>query len=301
MDDLRAVPSVPVTVAAGQAACVPLDIPANVAVAADLVRRAGARGADLLVLPELFLTGYELSGIAAAPTTYALELPDDAADAAASLDVRFDPLAVACAETGTAVVVSAPTRAGGSGGLRISAVVLGRDGRYAARYDKQHVDAVERAAGFEAGVAGCTLDIDGWRLGLGVCWDSSYPEHARAAALDGCHAYLVSAMFGQGHGAHKRATLGPARALDNACYVVVANHNGPSGPLHGCGHSAIWNPDGTLLVDIDMGIDASIADPGVAVARLDPETLARAREEDFVLLDPSFHAPVHVRTAVTLG
>jgi predicted amidohydrolase len=300
MDDLRDVPSVPVTVAAGQAACVPLDIPANVAVAADLVRRAGARGADLLVLPELFLTGYELSDIATAPQTYALRLPD-AADTAAPLDARLDPLSVACAETQTAVVVSAPTTAAGSGGLRISAVVLGRDGRYAARYDKQHVDSVERAAGFGAGATGCTVDIDGWRLGLGVCWDSSYPEHARAAALDGCHAYLVSAMFGQGHGAHKRATLGPARALDNACYVVVANHNGPSGPLHGCGHSAIWNPDGTLLVDIDMGIDASIADPGVAVARLDPRTLARAREEDFVLLDPSFGAPVHARTTVTLG
>ncbi|MYW00925.1 carbon-nitrogen hydrolase family protein [Streptomyces sp. SID3343] len=310
MDDLRAVPSVPVTVAAGQAACVPLDIPANVAVAADLVRRAGARGADLLVLPELFLTGYELSGIAAAPETYAFDLPDAGAtidpDTAAEsatvpLDARLDPLSVACAETHTAVVVSAPTRAGRSGGLRISALVLGRDGQYAARYDKQHVDTVERAAGFESGVAGCTLDVDGWRLGLGVCRDSSFPEHARAAALDGCHAYLVSAMFGQGHGAHKRATLGPARALDNACYVVVANHNGPSGPLHGCGHSAIWNPDGTLLVDIDMGIDASIADPGLAVARLDPQTLARAREEDFVLLDPSFDAPVRTRTTVVLG
>ena len=272
------------TVAAGQAACTALDIPANVAVAADLVRCAADQGADLLVLPELFLTGYELPAIVAAPETYTL----------GPADVRLETLATACAETRTAVVVGAPTRDPESEEMYISALVLGRDGRFAARYDKQHVDSAERSAGFSPGTSGCTLTVDGWRLGLGICWDSSYPEHARAAALDGCHAYLVGAMFGRGRGAHRRATVCPARALDNASYVVVANHNGPSGPYHGCGRSAVWNPDGTLLVDAD------IADPGLATARLDPEVLARARAEDLVLVDPSLGARVHPRESSTL-
>jgi 5-aminopentanamidase len=284
MDDLHAVPAGPRMVAAGQAACAALDIPANVAVAAGLVRRAADQGADLLVLAELFLTGYELPAIVADPERYTLT----------PADRRLDPLATACAETRTAVVVGAPTRDPESGGLHISALVLGRDGRFAARYDKQHVDPAERVAGFSPGTSGCTLTLDGWRLGLGICWDSSYPEHARAAALDGCHAYLVGAMFGRGRGAHKRATVCPARALDNACYVVVANHNGPSGPYHGCGRSAVWNPDGSLLVDADS------ADPGLATGRLDPEVLARARAEDLVLVDPSLRAPVHPRSGITL-
>jgi predicted amidohydrolase len=268
MDDLRAVPSAPLTVAAGQAACTALDISANVAAAAGLVRRAADQGAALLVLPELFLPGYELPAILADPQTYTLS----------PADLRLDPLATACAQTRTAVVVGAPTRDPQSGGLHISALVLGRDGRFAVQYDKQHVDPAERAAGFSPGASGCTLTLDGWRLGLGICWDSSYPEHARAAALDGCHAYLVGAMFGRGRGAHRRATVCPARALDNASYVVVANHSGPSGPYHGGGRSAVWNPDGTLLVDADT------ADPGLATARLDPEVLARARAEDLVLV-----------------
>ena len=209
-------------------------------------------------------------------------------------DLRVDPLATACAETRTAVVAGAPTRDPEPGGLHISALVLGRDGRFAAQYHKQHVDPAERVAGFSPGTSGCTLTLDGWRLGLGICWDSSYPEHARAAALDGCHAYLLGAMFGRGRGAHKRATVCPARALDNASDVVVANHSGPSGPYHGCGGSAVWNPDGTLLVD------AGIADPGLATARLDPEVLARARADDLVLVDPSLGAPVHPRSGVTL-
>ena len=284
MDALRAAPAGPLTVAAGQAGCAALDLAANVAVAAGLVRRAADQGAELVVLPELFLTGYELPAIAADPGAFTLGPGDP----------RLDPLAAACAQTRTAVVAGAPTRDPEIGGLRISALVLGRDGQLAGRYDKQHVDPAERAAGFGPGAGGCSLTLAGWRLGLGICWDASYPEHARAAALDGCQAYLVGAMFARGGGARRRATICPARALDNASYLVVANHTGPSGPFHGCGRSAVWDPDGGLVAD------AGLDDPGLAVARLDPEVLARARSGDLVLADPSLHAPVHPRGAVSL-
>jgi predicted amidohydrolase len=284
MDDLRAVPATQLTVTAGQAACTALDIRANTATSATLVRRAADQGADLLVLPELFLTGYELATIAADPQTYTIN----------PADPRLDPLAAACAETRTAVVVGAPSRDPESGRLHISALVLSRNGRYAARYDKQHLDPAERATGFSPGSSGCTLILDGWRLGLAICWDSSYPEHARAAALDGCHAYMISAMFPRGGGVHRRAVLCPARALDNTNYVVAANHTGRSGPYHGCAHSSIWNPDGTLLVNADT------ADPGLATARLDAQALATARAEDLVLIDPSLTAPVHPRSHATL-
>ncbi|HLL68279.1 MAG TPA: hypothetical protein VK453_21570 [Micromonosporaceae bacterium] len=50
--DSYPVPAGVLTVAAGQAACTGLDIPANVAVAAELVRRAADQGADLVVLPD---------------------------------------------------------------------------------------------------------------------------------------------------------------------------------------------------------------------------------------------------------
>ncbi|WP_330335481.1 carbon-nitrogen hydrolase family protein (plasmid) [Streptomyces sp. NBC_00536] len=285
MDDLHDLPSAlpvePLTVAAGQAACVALDVSANAATAAGLVRRAAAQGSDLLVLPELFLTGYELPGIVAAPATYALS-PEDP---------RLDVLATACAETGTAVVVGAPAVDGGSGGLRISAFVFGRDGRFVVRYDKQHVTPGERAAGFTAGARGCTVSLDGWRLGLGICWDSGFPEHARAAALDGAHAYLVGAMFGRGGGERQLGTVFPARALDNTSYVVLANHSGPSGSYDGCGRSGVWGPDGMLLAE------AGTEDPGLAVARLEPDVLARARAEDPVLVDPSLSAPVRARSS----
>jgi predicted amidohydrolase len=271
-------------VAAGQAPCAALDIAANVATAAALVRRAAEAGAHILVLPELFLTGYELREIAADPETCALRAEDG----------RLEPLAIACAETRTAVVAGAPVRGAEASALHISALILGRDGRFAARYDKQHVDSDERAAGFSPGASGCTITLDGWRLGVAICWDASFPEHARAAALDGCHAYLIGAMFGGERGARKRAIIGPARALDNAMYVAAANHCGRSGPFTGCGGSAVWSPDGTALTD------AGAADPGLAVARLNPELLARTRAQDWTPADPSLTVPVRPRRQVLL-
>jgi predicted amidohydrolase len=266
------IPATPLTVAAGQAACARLDTAANTATAAGLLRRAADRGAELLVLPELFLTGYELPAISGDPDTHVIT-PDDP---------RLDPLAEACAATRTAVVVGAPTRDQASGDLRISALVLDRGGRLATQYDKQHVTPNERLAGFTPGTHGGTLTLDGWTLGLGICWDLGFPEHARAAALDGCHAYLVGAMLGQGSGTRERAVRPPARALDNTVYVLLANHNGPSGPYVGCGGSAGWNPDGSLHTDAGSGTD-----PGLAVIRLDPDTLARVRSDEPVLTDPS--------------
>jgi predicted amidohydrolase len=278
MDDHPAPPVGPLTVAAGQAACVPLDLVANAATAADLVRRAADRGADLLVLPELFLTGYELPGIAADPHTRTT----------GAADPRLDPLREACAAHRTALVVGAPTRTE-DGTLLISALAFDRDGKLAATYDKQHATPGERAAGFAAGRCGVTLVLDGWRLGLSICWDSSFPEHARAAAVDGCHAYLNGALFSPGFSRKANGFIFPARALDNTSYTVLANHCAPSGPYVGAGRSAIWGPLGEPLAD------AGEADPGLAVAVLDPETLRAAREEEPVLVDPSLAAPVQAR------
>ncbi|MDG4826315.1 carbon-nitrogen hydrolase family protein [Asanoa sp. WMMD1127] len=265
-------PPEPLTVAAGQARSVSLDVPATVATAADLVRRAADAGAALLVLPELFLTGYELAGIRA----HAAAVPD-----------ALEPLAKACAETGTAAVVGAPVVADGL--AYISALVVDRSGSVAGRYDKQCPTATERVAGVSAGAGGCTVELDGWRLGLGICADTGFPEHARAAALDDCHAYVVGAFFGPGLSAVRRATQLPARALDNTMYAVLADYPGPAGG------SAIWNPDGTLLTD------AGPTDPALAVGRLDPEVLALARAEHPVLTDPALTAgPVPARAALAV-
>ncbi len=84
------------TIAAAQVMPAPLDVAANVAEAARLVREAGA---DLLVFPELSLTAYDLAAIRERPDLHVA--PDDP---------RLAPLRAASAETGCVALVSAPCR-----------------------------------------------------------------------------------------------------------------------------------------------------------------------------------------------
>ena len=210
-------PLAPLRIAAAQASPAPGDLTANVATAAELVRRAQAR---VVVLPEKFLSGYEPDLIRADPARYAVT----------EQDPRLGPIAQACRDTGTVAVVGAATRA--EDDLFISALVFGPSGDVLTRYDKQFLFGSERTL-FQPGTAGRTLDVDGWRLGLGICYDCGFAEHARAAASDGAHAYLVGALFSVGNGFHESRTWLPARALDNTVYVLLANHVGPHRRLAG--------------------------------------------------------------------
>jgi predicted amidohydrolase len=116
-------------------------------------------------------------------------------------------------------------------------------------------------------------------VGLGICYDSGFPEHARSAALDGCHVYAVGALFGVGGGEHQYKTWFPARALDNTSYVLLANHVGRAGQWRACGGSAVWSPDGRLIAE------ASPVDPGVVVVGLDPAVLKTVRGDLSMLAD----------------
>lgn len=227
----------PLVLAAGQAVCAALDVPANVAAAATLVRRAAAQGAELLVLPELFLTGHDLTAVVVEPAKYTVS----------ETDSRLNPLADACAETRTAAVVGAPVSLDGE--VFNSLHVIGRGGQPAGRYDKQHVNAAERAAGLSAGAHGHTVTLDSWRIGLAIGEDLDHPEHARAAARDGCLVYLVAGRRPVG------ATEAlPRLATDNGMFTVLAAHRGTG--------TGVWHPEGEPLAE------AGPAENALALAEL---------------------------------
>ncbi|MEY9945457.1 carbon-nitrogen hydrolase family protein [Kitasatospora sp. GAS1066B] len=278
-------PSRPLRVAVAQAAVVRGAVDANVARVAALIEQAGADGVQLVLFAEKFLTGYEPELIASDPARYTVTEDDP----------RLSPIAAACRAAGTAAVVGAATR-DAAGVLRISALVFGPDGVLAARYDKQYQFGGEPEV-FAAGTTGCTVELAGWRLGLGVCYDSGFPEHARAAALDGCHAYLVGALFSRGGGRQQVDTWFPARAIDNTVYVLLANHIGRTGAMDTCGHSAGWGPDGRLIAALGE------TETGLAVVDLGPERLRAVREDLRMLSDVKDRdaAATATRALVRLG
>ena len=117
-----------------------------------------------------------------------------------------------------------------------------------------------------------------WRLGLGVCYDGCFPEHARAAAGDGAHGYLCPSGYLAGS-EHRRDLYYAARALDNTMYVVFANVVGGADPWRFNGGAAVYDPEGRPLArGADTGED-------VLVATLDPDALAATRTAHTMLLD----------------
>jgi predicted amidohydrolase len=245
-------------VAAAQAVAQPAEVERNVATAARLIGEAGARGVALVVFPELFLCCYDLSVVRRAPER--CDLSED--------DPRLEPIRAACRTGCVTAVVSGSIRAGD--GRTISALVVDRAGDVVARYDKQHLDRDERAL-FRAGREGRTVEVRGWRLALGICYDATFPEHARTAALGGAHGYLCPSSH------ERRAIVHPARALENTIYVVLSNHVGEAGGRRLCGHSAIYAPDGRVLAD--AGPDGE----GLATADFDPVLLDEVRARSPVL------------------
>jgi len=261
------------TVAAAQAEPVPGELAANAATAARLVRRAADAGARVVVLPELFLPAYHPPTLRDRPErTDLTATADGAVD-----DPRLDVLRVAARDRECVIVVGAAVRHP-DGRRTCSALLVERSGSLTAVYDKQHLWGADENALFTAGRRGATVMVDGWRLALGVCYDGCFPEHGRAAAADGAHAYLCPSGYVCGS-EHRRDLYYRARALDNTMYVVFANAVGGAPPWRFNGGAAIYDPEGRPL---DRAPDEGEAS---AVARLDPAEMSRVRAAHTMLAD----------------
>ncbi len=259
-------PATSLRVAVAQAEPVAGDIVANVGQTVALIRRAVAQGAKVVLLPEKFLSGYEPALIKSDPARFAVGVDDE----------RLAPISRICqAERLTAIVGAATLE---RGGIYITSLCFNEQGEQFARYHKRILFHSETEL-FTPGQQACILRIHGWRLGLAICYDAGFPEHARAAALEGCDAYLVSALFSRGNGYHESRIWLPARALDNTLYVLMSNHVGTTGGWQTCGASAIWGPDGNLL------IEAGGEQSDVISAELKPAILQAARERETMLSD----------------
>ncbi|MFC8906297.1 carbon-nitrogen hydrolase family protein, partial [Micromonospora sp. NPDC057140] len=150
----------PLRVAAAQIEAVGGDLAGNAATHVAAIAAAATRGARLVVFPELSLCGYD----------YPLLTADVARCEVEPGDPVLRTVGGACrAHAVTAVVGGCARRADG---WTIAAFVVGPDGTVAATYHKRHLDADERVV-FVAGHTDTMVQIGGWRLGLGVCYQNA--------------------------------------------------------------------------------------------------------------------------------
>jgi predicted amidohydrolase len=213
------------TVAAAQPACTPKDVRANALRHADAIRAAEAK---IVVFPELSLTGYELDADPVSPEDEALTV-----------------IREACAEAGSIAFVGAPVDVAGAE-LNIAAFQLSVDGVEIA-YRKCYLggDEPERFAPGDGPVA---LEVDGWRVGLGICKDTGVDRHIADTAALGVDLYLAGLVhLAQELAVQEERAVRIARECD--AYVAFASFAGATGGGFGetAGASSIWAPDGTPL------------------------------------------------------
>jgi predicted amidohydrolase len=222
-------------IAVAQFRSTPCDVEANVRAVAAIVTDAADRGAKLVAFPELALTGYEPARLVDAPRAW---LEED--------DARLAPLARLCAARSTCVVLGAPLRTR-DGARRIAAPIVTTTGAIVVS-QKERVHASE-AAYFTAGTSAAPVDVHGWRVSVGICFDVADPKHAERAARDGADVYIASSLYWQGEERRSDLHLG-ARAMDNRIFTALANHAGTTGGYASCGGSGVWSPTGDVVARV---------------------------------------------------
>ncbi|HTA29351.1 MAG TPA: carbon-nitrogen family hydrolase [Candidatus Cybelea sp.] len=227
-----------------------------------------ARGA-LVVLPEMFATGFSMNARAIAEKE----------------DGPTDGFLRGLAREKGIYVVGGLVRAATRGRFLNEAVCYGPSGRRVARYDKVHLFSPGgEARHYAPGSHVSLFDWEKCKVALTICYDLRFPELFRIAAQAGANLMLVIANWPGKRQAHWTALL-RARAIENQACVIGVNRCGLD-PQHAYdGGSIVVNPWGETIAEAGSGESSLTAEINLAAmnkARLDFPVLRDVRTR-FVL------------------
>ncbi len=213
-------------IAAAQSSSVPGNTGLNVAHHLRFAIAAAEQGVQLLVFPELSLTGYELT--LARSRALTLDAPE------------LNPLRSFAARARMTLIAGGPLL-NDAGQLHIAAFVFHPDGSVST-YKKMHVHESELGV-FTPGSGGSALKISEANVALAICADVSHPQHAANAAREGANVYAAGVMIDE-IGYARKIPLLRNYAVEHGLAVLMANYSGITGGEVSAGKSAIWSEDG---------------------------------------------------------
>jgi predicted amidohydrolase len=246
------------------------DLKANAARVVDTLRRA-PRAQELVVFPELYLSGYAVKD-----AFHALAVDEE------SPLVR--ELADACRATRKHLVVGAPVRSRTRGVLHNSLLYFSPDG-YQGRYDKVYLPTFslfEEDQWFQEGaglpVFDATLGGERVRLGLCICYDLFFPEVTKTLARKGADVIVCASASPTPSRQHFESVF-PARAVETTCHLLYTNLAGPQDAALFWGGAQAWSAKGGLLAKAPYDDEHQLA------VTLDVADVAEARRRRPVLRD----------------
>ena len=199
-----------------------------------LVAEAARRKSHVVVLPELWSTGYAL----AEAKSYADELSKG----------MFATLSKAATQNKIAIVGSILEKRG----LEVSnsAPLFAPNGRMVGVYRKVHLfRLMDEDQYLQPGPSLTPLDLPWGTTGIAICYDLRFPELFRKYVVDmNARIIFIPAEWPKVRVEHWRALL-IARAIENQCYIVATNAVGQTGDTEFGGHSMIVDPWGKIVVE----------------------------------------------------
>ena len=211
----------------------PLKTDANLKRLDSAAKEAAQSGADILVCPEMFVTGYNIG----ASQVQALAQTADGAFANAVAEIAK--------RHSIAIVYGYPERDGGEVFNAVQCIAA--DGSRLLNIRKTHLFEELDRSQFSAAPAHDTLfDFHGWKIGMLICYDLEFPENMRRLALAGADMVLVPTANMLDYD-FVATTMVPVRAYENQVFVAYANYVGAEGDVHYGGLSSVAAPNGQVL------------------------------------------------------
>jgi len=227
---------------------------ANQARAVAFIAEAARRNSHLVLLPELWRSGYDLA---------------HAGRYAAALGTG--PFAwLAGQSRAHRLWIASSLLEAREGEIFNTATLFSPTGELAAVYRKIHLfGLMEEDRTLAAGNAAPVFDLPWGRSALAICYDLRFPELFRRYALEGAVLIMLPAQWPRRR-AEAFRTLVRARAAENQCFMLACNRVGKSGDTSFGGRSAVVDPWGNVIVEggeTELLLTAAVEMGQVAEAR----------------------------------
>lgn len=234
----------------------------NFARVESLIDAAQVTPGSLVVLPEMFATGFCM----------------DSAVTAEPEGGETEEFLGSIARRHRVAVIGGLVGRGAGGLARNEAVAMSPDGGLIARYAKQRpFSGAGEDAAYARGAGGVTFALGGFTIAPLICYDLRFPELFRDAVRDGAALFVVIAAWPAARIGHWTALL-RARAIENQAAVIGVNRTGREPQVEYCG--------GSLVVDAQGSVVAESGESECVVkAVLDPEKVRAWRSEFPALRD----------------
>lgn len=219
-------------------ACVQMDIAfadpqKNFVTAEKYIKECAEAGADVIVLPEMWNTGYALGRL--------LELADDNGE-------KTKTMLTLLAKRFQVNIVAGSVATKKASGFYNTMYVVNRNGNLVAEYDKAHLfKLMDEHQFINEGQQKNVFELDGTICCGVICYDLRFPEWIRLHVLEGAKIMFIPAQWPKARIDHWRILL-QARAIENQCYIVGVNRIGSDPNNQFNGHTMVIAPWGELLL-----------------------------------------------------